>query len=91
MPVLCLVGCSIAGYLAYVEMAQVTAICGPVGDCNIVQQSEYARMFGVLPISVLGLAGYLAVLLTWLGSRFGDRRNSSLASLSLLGMTLFGT
>jgi uncharacterized membrane protein/thiol-disulfide isomerase/thioredoxin len=91
VPILCMVGFGIAGYLAYVETAQVTAVCGPVGDCNTVQQSEYARLFGVLPIGVLGLAGYAAILLAWLGSRFGSGRIASLASLTLLGMTLFGT
>lgn len=90
IPVLCLMGFGVAGYLAYVETAQVTAFCGPVGDCNTVQQSEYARLFGVLPIGVLGLAGYLAILLAWLAGRFGTGRIARLASLALIGMTLFG-
>jgi hypothetical protein len=46
IPVLCLAGGVVAGYLAYVETAQVQAVCGPVGDCNTVQQSQYARLFG---------------------------------------------
>jgi uncharacterized membrane protein/thiol-disulfide isomerase/thioredoxin len=91
IPILCLVGFVIAGYLAYVETAQVTAVCGPVGDCNTVQQSEYASLFGVLPIGILGLAGYLAILVTWLGSRFGNGRIASLASVALLGLTFSGT
>jgi uncharacterized membrane protein len=91
IPVLSLIGLVVAGYLAYVEVTQVAAICGPVGDCNTVQQSEHARLFGVLPIGVLGLAGYATILLAWLGSRFGSGRIASLASLTLLGMTFFGT
>jgi uncharacterized membrane protein len=91
IPVLSLVGFGIAGYLAFVEMTQVTAVCGPVGDCNTVQQSKYALLFGVLPIGVLGLAGYLAILLAWLVSRLGSGRNASLASLALLEMIVFGT
>lgn len=55
----------IAGYLAYVEATQSTAVCGPVGDCNTAQQSEYARLFGVLPIGVIGVVGYLAILFSW--------------------------
>jgi uncharacterized membrane protein/thiol-disulfide isomerase/thioredoxin len=66
IPILCLVGFAVAGYLAYVETAQVDAVCGPVGDCNTVQQSEYAHLFGILPIGVLGLFGYVAILLAWL-------------------------
>jgi len=91
IPILCLIGLGVAGYLAYVETAHVTAVCGPVGDCNTVQQSEYARLFGVLPIGVFGLAGYLAILLAWAGSRYGSKRIASLSALALLGMTLFGT
>lgn len=48
------------------ETAQVSAACGPVGDCcNTVQQSEYARLFGILPIGVMGLLGYVAILISW--------------------------
>ena len=56
IPLLCLVGMGVAGYLSYVETTQVEAVCGPVGDCNTVQQSEYARLFGILPIGILGIA-----------------------------------
>ena len=90
IPVLCLIGMGVAGYLAYVETAQVEAVCGPVGDCNTVQQSEYARLFGVLPIGVLGLAGYVAILAAWLVGRVGPKSPARQGSLALLGMTLFG-
>ncbi|MFZ5818679.1 MAG: vitamin K epoxide reductase family protein [Chloroflexota bacterium] len=90
VPLLCVVGSGVAGYLAYVESAQVTAVCGPVGDCNTVQQSEYARLFGVLPIGALGLAGYVLILLAWLAMRSGRRPLADWAALSLLGMTLGG-
>lgn len=86
---LCLLGMGVAAYLAYVETAQVQAVCGPVGDCNTVQQSKYARLFGFLPIGVLGLAGYLALSVAWLVGRFGSRRLARLANLALLGMALF--
>ena len=41
--VLALVGAGVAAYLANVESSGAEAVCGPVGDCNAVQQSEYAR------------------------------------------------
>jgi uncharacterized membrane protein len=91
IPVLTLIGCDVAAYLAYVETAQVSAVCGPVGDCNTVQQSVYARLFGVLPIGVLGLMGYIAILAAWLVRRFRRGRPADLAALALLGMTAFGT
>jgi uncharacterized membrane protein/thiol-disulfide isomerase/thioredoxin len=90
VPILCLAGIVVAGYLAYVETTQVEAVCGPVGDCNAVQQSEYARLFGVMPVGVLGLTGYAAILAAWLASRFGTRSLARLAPLALLGMTLIG-
>lgn len=91
IPVLCIIGFGVAGYLAYVETTQTTAVCGPVGDCNTVQQSEYARLFGILPIGVLGLFGYVAIVIAWLTARYGKKYLSVLATLALFGMTAFGT
>jgi uncharacterized membrane protein/thiol-disulfide isomerase/thioredoxin len=91
IPLLSLLGLGVAAYLAYVETRQVAAVCGPVGDCNTVQQSEYALLFGILPVGVFGLMGYIAVLVAWLVSHYGRGRLSQLASVALLTMTLFGT
>jgi uncharacterized membrane protein len=90
VPILVLVGFIVSGYLAYVETAQVTAVCGPVGDCNTVQQSEYARLFGILPIGVLGLTGYVFILVAWLVGRLERIPLSKYADLALLVMTTFG-
>ena len=91
IPAICVVGFGVAGYLAYVETAQVEAVCGPVGDCNTVQQSEYARLFGILPIGVLGLVGYIAIAAAWVIARFGNGALANLATLALLTMTVSGT
>jgi uncharacterized membrane protein/thiol-disulfide isomerase/thioredoxin len=91
IPVLALIGCSVAAYLAYVETANVSAVCGPVGDCNTVQQSAYAWLFGVLPIGMLGLLGYIVILTAWFVRRFGRGWLVDLTALVLLGMTTFGT
>jgi uncharacterized membrane protein/thiol-disulfide isomerase/thioredoxin len=90
IPILCVIGLAVAGYLAYVESTQVEAICGPVGDCNTVQQSEYARLFGIIPILILGMAGYVSILLAWVIGRFANQRKSAYASLTILVMTTFG-
>jgi uncharacterized membrane protein len=90
VPVLCLVGLGVAGYLAYVETTQVQAVCGPVGDCNTVQQSEYARLFGILPIGILGMAGYVMILLAWVIGHSANQRLTVYARLTQLGMTAFG-
>jgi uncharacterized membrane protein/thiol-disulfide isomerase/thioredoxin len=91
IPVLCVLGIGVAGYLAFVEITQVSAICGPVGDCNTVQQSEYARLFGILPIGILGLVGYIAILIAWLINHLAIGRLADLATLSLLIITSLGT
>ena len=90
IPILCIFGFGVAGYLAYVETTQVAAVCGPVGDCNTVQQSEYARLFGILPIGVMGLAGYVAIMIAWLIARYTKGKIVDLATLSMFGMAVFG-
>lgn len=86
IPVLAVVGLAVAGYLTYVETQTVAAICGPVGDCNTVQSSSYAKLFGVLPIGILGLVGYMAMLVAW----FRGRSGSTTARTLLVGMAAFG-
>ena len=85
IPILCILGIGIAAYLAFVEITQTTAVCGPVGDCNTVQQSEYARLFGILPIGLIGAAGYLVILTSW---ELGRGQKGSMVKVSKL--TTFG-
>lgn len=73
IPGLILIGVGVVGYLAYVETQMVDAVCGPVGDCNTVQSSPYARLFGVLPVGIFGLGGYLALLGVWMTRRLQAR------------------
>jgi uncharacterized membrane protein/thiol-disulfide isomerase/thioredoxin len=91
VPILCLIGLCVAGYLAYVETSQSTAVCGPIGDCNSVQQSAYARLFGVLPIGIIGLVGYGMILLAWATGHFLHGKLSDYTSITLVGLTTFGT
>jgi uncharacterized membrane protein len=90
IPIMCIIGLGIAGYLAYVETTQVEAICGPVGDCNTVQQSAYAQLFGILPIGIMGMVGYVIILLAWVVGRFAGKRQAAYTSLVLFGMSAFG-
>jgi uncharacterized membrane protein len=84
-------GLLVAIYMAYVEVSQTEAVCGVVGDCNTVQQSTYARLFGLLPIGVLGVVGYVLMLLAWVIGHSGAGSLPRLAQVALLGMALFGT
>ncbi len=90
LPLGALVGFAVAAYLSSTELAQSEAFCGLVGDCNAVQQSPYARLFGLLPVGLLGMFGYLSILLTWIISRIGHARLATLAQAGLRGMVLFG-
>jgi uncharacterized membrane protein len=89
--VLAVVGLGVAAYLSYVEVSQVKAFCGPVGDCNAVQQSTYARLFNIIPIGVLGLAGYALIVVAWLTGRLAGGRTAERAALALFGLTALGT
>jgi uncharacterized membrane protein/thiol-disulfide isomerase/thioredoxin len=90
IPFLALAGLAVASYLAYVEITHVAAVCGPVGECNVVQTSAYALFLGV-PVAVWGLLYYLVVVALWAGQRVLVRRWANLSLLGLLGLTLFGT
>jgi uncharacterized membrane protein len=90
-PALAVVGTGVASYLSFVEVTGATAVCGPVGDCNTVQQSEWAQLFGVLPVGVLGLAGYAALAAAWSVATWGAERLRHLAWTAAWALTLLGT
>lgn len=91
VPIVTLVGAVVAGYLTYIEASGATAVCGPVGDCNAVQQSDYAVLFGVIPVGALGLAGYFAITAAWLVSRLSSGTVSDWAKVSMLAVSVVGT
>lgn len=90
MVVLFTLGFGVSFYLSYVETQNVQAVCGPVGDCNTVQTSRYANLFGVLPVGVLGLLGYAGMLLVWAYGLRPKMKFAHLAPLLLFGMAFFG-
>jgi uncharacterized membrane protein len=90
IPLLALAGLGVAGYLAYVEATHAPVVCGPIGDCNSVQNSPYSRLFDV-PVTTLGGAGYLGVLAAWIWGRVRGMWLSEQAPLVLFCLTLFGT
>jgi uncharacterized membrane protein len=75
---LALVGMAVAAYLASIESSGSEAVCGPVGDCNAVQESEYAQLFGI-HIGLLGLAGYGLIGALWIASRVARGRTADWA------------
>lgn len=90
IPILSILGLIIAGYLSFVEVTETEAVCGPIGDCNSVQQSPYAKLFGFLPVGILGLAGYIAILLAWVLKEYGPASWRERFSLAMWSMAFFG-
>ncbi len=90
LPVLSVVGLGVALYLTFIETTGTQAVCGPVGDCNEVQASPFAKLFGVLPVGLLGAVGYVGILAAWALNRFGRGALARLAPIGLFGMALFG-
>lgn len=90
IPIIAVLGMIVAGYLAYIEIREDEAVCGAVGDCNTVQQSDYAKLLGILPIGVLGLIGYVAIVGVWWLGRRPESTLAPLAHIAGLGMALGG-
>jgi len=88
IPLLIFVGVVVAAYLTYVDVTQVNVVCGPVGHCDLVQASPYARILGI-PVAVLGLVNYLLLGALWLWQRADWRQ--PLPVLSLLMLPVLGT
>lgn len=59
---LAIAGIAIAGYLTWVHYEGIDPVCvGGGGGCERVQASEYSELGGV-PVALLGLLTYLAIL-----------------------------
>jgi len=91
VPLLALAGLFVAGYLAFIESTGGEAVCGPVGDCNTVQQSEYAFLFGVISVGLVGMLSYIAILGAWIIDRWGSERLADLAQAAIFVMAFVGT
>lgn len=85
---LSLAGIAVSAYLTWVHYEEDALVCG-LGDCTLVQNSEYATLMGV-PIAILGLLMYLAILglaaLRLLRPVFADRATAAIFGVSLAGL-----
>ena len=81
---LAVLGLGLAAYLTYVHYSGSQPACTAGQSCIKVQTSQWSRLDGV-PVALIGLAGYVAVLASLLAP---DREHSRLATL---GLTMVGT
>ena len=87
--VLAIIGLVDSIYLTWVKMANRYALCGPIGDCESVNSSQYSEIAGV-PIALIGAAGYiLIILLIILEARGGIWKEYG--PYLVLGITLAGS
>jgi uncharacterized membrane protein len=82
-----LAGLGIAAYLTVVHYTGGDPVCAVAHGCAVVQTSEYSELAGV-PVAVLGLLGYLAVLVAL--ARDGEAWRTAAAFLSLAGLGFSG-
>lgn len=81
------IGAAVSAYLTWVHYSGSLALCVGFGGCEAVQTSRFA-MVGALPVAVIGLAGFVAMLAVAILRLV--RRDASL-DLALFGMSLAGT
>lgn len=53
-------GSGVAAYLTYSHYADRPTVCGGIGECELVQTSEYSDIAGV-PVGLLGLLYFVAM------------------------------
>lgn len=80
--VLGFLGLAIASYLTYVHFAHLKPVCLSSGGCEVVQNSKWAKFVGI-PVPLLGLVGWIGILLSLLVP--GDIGRGLTALLTLFG------
>ncbi len=83
MIALAVIGLGVAAYLTYIHYAGIKPACTAGQSCIKVQTSQWSRLDGV-PVALLGLIGYVGILISLL---LPDREETRLATL---GLTVVG-
>jgi uncharacterized membrane protein len=84
MVMLTVLGLGVATYLTYIHYAGIKPLCGKGGgSCEIVQTSQYSKLAGV-PVALIGLLGYVAILGSLLAPE-GERSRFATVAFTLVG------
>ena len=85
---LVLIGMAVSIYMTVYKLTDNSSMCLGSGDCSVVNASQYSEVNGI-PVAVIGLAGYGAILvLLWLGRRGGYFDENG--PLLIFGLSLTG-
>jgi uncharacterized membrane protein len=90
IPILVAGGLAVSGYFVYLELTSGTVTCGPAKGCDTVQNSPYARLFGVVPLGMFGFVGNIAILAGWLAWQYGPVSLRRPGSLAMWAFCVFG-
>jgi uncharacterized membrane protein len=85
--VVALIGLGIATYLTIVHYAGGSPVCAIAHGCETVQKSRYAEFAGV-PVAVLGMLGYVAILASLL--RDDETSRTVTAFIAIAGLAFSG-
>lgn len=69
-------------YLSYMNISQSSLVCNVLEGCNLVTQSEYAKLFSI-PLAFLGVFFYCLIIITAIAFLF-FKKNSYLKFLALV-------
>jgi uncharacterized membrane protein len=81
--VITVLGVALASYLTYVHYAEIKPLCTAGNACIKVQSSIYSKLAGI-PVALMGLLGYIAIL----GSLLVPQSETS--RLATMSLTLVG-
>lgn len=87
--VLCGLGIYVAGYLVTKRFTGGSLACTRWAQCDVVNNSLYSQIYGV-PVSVIGLAGYLLLLALAFAAMWTDGRTRRHLLLLSLVLSLVG-
>lgn len=86
---LCGLGIYVAGYLVTKRFTGGSLACTRWAQCDVVNNSVYSQIYGV-PVSVIGLAGYVVLLVLALAAMWTTGRTQRQTLLLSLVLSLIG-
>jgi uncharacterized membrane protein len=82
-------GVAVSIYMTVYKLTSNNAMCLGSGDCATVNASPYAEVYGI-PVAVVGVGGYLAILAVLLLEMRGGRLFDEQGPLAVFGLSVGG-